>query len=104
MVLTEVEYDGIVGYGEGSMPPYLGESHETATAFLAKVDLGRFANPFELESILGAIDGLAPGDNDQRHRIADMAHAALRQHRPRRDREHPCGTTGRSRRLPPRTV
>ena len=62
VVLTEVEYDGLVGYGEGSMPPYLGESHETATAFLAKVDLGRFANPFELESILEAIDGLAPGN------------------------------------------
>jgi L-alanine-DL-glutamate epimerase-like enolase superfamily enzyme len=62
VVLTEVEYDGIVGYGEASMPPYLGESHETATAFLAKVDLGRFANPFDLESILEAVDGLAPGN------------------------------------------
>ena len=62
VVLTEIEYDGIVGYGEASMPPYLGESHDTATAFLSKVDLSRFANPFELESILAAIDGLAPGN------------------------------------------
>ena len=62
VVLTEIEYDGIVGYGEASMPPYLGESHDTATAFLSKVDLSRFANPFELESILEAIDGLAPGN------------------------------------------
>ena len=62
VVLTEIEYDGMVGYGEASMPPYLGESHDTATAFLSKVDLGRFANPFELESILEAIDGLAPGN------------------------------------------
>ena len=62
VVLTEVEYDGLVGYGEASMPPYLGESHETATAFLAKVDLGRFANPFELESILAAVDAVAPGN------------------------------------------
>ncbi|MGE5199565.1 MAG: dipeptide epimerase [Rhodospirillaceae bacterium] len=62
VVLTEIEYDGLVGYGEASMPPYLGESHETALAFLSKVDLGRFANPFELESILHAIDGLAPGN------------------------------------------
>jgi L-alanine-DL-glutamate epimerase-like enolase superfamily enzyme len=62
VVLTEVEYDGIVGYGEASMPPYLGESHDTAAAFLPKVDLGRFANPFELESILEAVDGLAPGN------------------------------------------
>jgi L-alanine-DL-glutamate epimerase-like enolase superfamily enzyme len=62
VVLTEIEYDGIVGYGEASMPPYLGESHETATAFLSKVDLGRFSNPFELETILGAIDAIAPGN------------------------------------------
>ena len=62
VVLTEIEYHGMVGYGEASMPPYLGESHDTATAFLSKVDLGQFANPFELESILGAIDGLAPGN------------------------------------------
>jgi L-alanine-DL-glutamate epimerase-like enolase superfamily enzyme len=62
VVLTEIEYDGFVGYGEASMPPYLGESHETATAFLSKVDLSRFSNPFELETILGAIDAIAPGN------------------------------------------
>ena len=62
VVLTEIEYDGFVGYGEASMPPYLGESHETATAFLSKVDLGAFSNPFELETILGAIDAIAPGN------------------------------------------
>jgi len=62
VVLTEIEFDGTVGFGEASMPPYLGESHDTAAAFLSKVDLGRFANPFELESILEAVDGLAPGN------------------------------------------
>jgi L-alanine-DL-glutamate epimerase-like enolase superfamily enzyme len=62
VVLTEIEYDGTVGYGEASMPPYLGESHDTAAAFLSKVDLGRFANPFELETILEAVDAIAPGN------------------------------------------
>jgi L-alanine-DL-glutamate epimerase-like enolase superfamily enzyme len=62
VVLTEIEYDGVVGYGEASMPPYLGESHDTATAFLSKVDLGRFGNPFGLESILEAVDAIAPGN------------------------------------------
>ena len=62
VVLTEIDYDGVVGYGEASMPPYLGESHETATAFLAQVDLSRFANPFDLETILTAVDGIAPGN------------------------------------------
>lgn len=62
VVLTEIEYDGTVGYGEASMPPYLGESHATASAFLAKVDLGKYENPFELETILHDIDNIAPGN------------------------------------------
>jgi L-alanine-DL-glutamate epimerase-like enolase superfamily enzyme len=62
VVLTEIEYDGTIGYGEASMPPYLGESHQSATAFLAKVDLGKFENPFELETILEYVDNLAPGN------------------------------------------
>lgn len=62
VVLTEIEYDGTMGYGEASMPPYLGESHETASAFLSKVDLGKYENPFELETILKDVDSLAPGN------------------------------------------
>lgn len=62
VVLTEIAYDGITGYGEASMPPYLGESHESATAFLSKVDLSKYENPFELETILHDIDALAPGN------------------------------------------
>jgi L-alanine-DL-glutamate epimerase-like enolase superfamily enzyme len=62
VMLTEIELDGVVGYGECSMPPYLGESHETATAFLSKVDLSKYDNPFELETILSDVDALAPGN------------------------------------------
>lgn len=62
VVLTEVEYDGVTGYGEASMPPYLGESHDSVLAFLAKVDLGRFSSPFDLEAILADVDALAPGN------------------------------------------
>jgi L-alanine-DL-glutamate epimerase-like enolase superfamily enzyme len=62
VMLTEVEHDGVVGYGEASMPPYLGESHESAAAFLSKVDLNRFSNPFDLEEILAYVDSLAPGN------------------------------------------
>ena len=62
VVLTEIEYEGVTGYGEASMPPYLGESHESVQAFLSKVDLGKYKNPFELETILADIDALAPGN------------------------------------------
>ena len=58
VMLTEVEYNGIVGYGEASMPPYLGESQETATAFLSKINLEQFENPFELEKILSYVDSI----------------------------------------------
>ena len=62
VMLTEVEFDGIIGYGEASMPPYLGESHKTATEFLSKVDLSPFKDPFELEDIIHYIDSLAAGN------------------------------------------
>lgn len=57
-VLTQIEYDGHVGYGEASMPPYLGESQESVLAFLKKVDLSRFKDPFQLEEIMTYVDGL----------------------------------------------
>lgn len=56
VVLTQIEYEDIVGYGEASMPPYLGESHESVSKFLAKVDLSQFNDPFEMESILDYLD------------------------------------------------
>lgn len=59
-VLTQVEYDGLVGYGEASMPPYLGESQESVAAFLSKVDLSPFKDPLQLEEILQYVDQVMP--------------------------------------------
>jgi len=58
VVLTELEYEGVVGYGEASMPPYLGESQESVMAFLNKIDLSSFDSPFQTEGILHAVDAL----------------------------------------------
>ncbi len=58
VMLTEIEYDGVIGYGEASMPPYLGESQDTAKAFLSKVDLAQFNDPFEMEKILDYVDSI----------------------------------------------
>ena len=44
------------------MPPYLGETQDSCQAFLAKVDLAKYPNPFELETILADIDAIAPGN------------------------------------------
>ena len=62
-VQVEIEYEGVIGYGEASMPPYLGQSVASVTAFLSKVDLSQFQDPFCLEDILSYIDRLSPGDN-----------------------------------------
>lgn len=62
VVLTEIEYNGIIGYGEASMPPYLGESHETVLKFLSKLNLSAFDDPFEMENILNYVDHLEPGN------------------------------------------
>ena len=61
-ILTEIEYDGVIGYGEASMPPYLGESQESAAAFLSRIDLSKYENPFELETILDDIDAITTGN------------------------------------------
>ncbi len=63
VMMVEVENDGIIGYGEASMPPYLGESHETAKAFLSKVDLKKYDNPTTFEDVLKDIDAIAPGNH-----------------------------------------
>ncbi|MBK7867132.1 MAG: dipeptide epimerase [Ignavibacteriales bacterium] len=62
VMLTEIQYGDMVGYGEASMPPYLGESHETATAFLSKVNLGQFNDPFKLEEIIDYLDTIDTGN------------------------------------------
>ncbi len=62
-VQVEIEYDGFIGYGEASMPPYLGQSVETVTAFLQKVDLEQFSDPFQIDDILAYVDSLSEGDS-----------------------------------------
>ncbi|MBR7004662.1 MAG: dipeptide epimerase [Bacteroidales bacterium] len=61
-VQVRIEYDGFTGYGEASMPPYLGQSVETVSAFLRKVNLEQFRDPFRIDEILSYVDGLCEGD------------------------------------------
>jgi len=66
-VQVEIDYDGITGYGEASMPPYLQKelgTLESVTAFLKQVQdkIGDFPDPFRLEEILAYVDGLSEGN------------------------------------------
>ena len=45
------------------MPPYLGQSVESVTGFLKRVNLKQFADPFCLDDILTYVDSLSPGDS-----------------------------------------
>lgn len=59
VVLTKLEYDGLVGYGEASLPPYLGETQASVIEFLKKVDLSSFSDPTQMEEILEYVDSIA---------------------------------------------
>lgn len=62
-VQVRIDYDGYTGYGEASMPPYLGQTVESVCSFLKKVDLEQFPDPFCLDDILTYIDSLSDGDS-----------------------------------------
>lgn len=61
-MLVKLEWEGYTGYGEASMPPYLGESIETATKFYKALKISQFSNPFLLDEILTYVDETAPGN------------------------------------------
>jgi L-alanine-DL-glutamate epimerase-like enolase superfamily enzyme len=71
-MMVELELDGITGYGEAAMPPYLGESQESAGKFLGLFDANAITDPFQLEEILPRIDALAP-DNTAAKAALDIA-------------------------------
>lgn len=71
-VQVKLELDGFVGYGEASMPPYLGESVDSVTSFLSKLDLSQFADPFRIEDIHDYMDSVAP-DNRAAKASIDIA-------------------------------
>lgn len=62
VMLVEIEYEGITGFGEASMPPYLGESHQTAANFLSNVNLAQFNDPFRMNDILEYVDDIEEGN------------------------------------------
>lgn len=64
VMIVKLEQDGIVAYGEASMPPYLGESHESVTAFLKKAAsvLEPVQALFDVPLLIKSIDKLARGN------------------------------------------
>lgn len=71
-VQVSITIDSITGYGEASMPPYLGETVESVTAFLAKINPEKLADPFAMEAIHAYMDSIAP-DNRAAKAAVDIA-------------------------------
>jgi len=61
IMLIRLTYENVVGYGEASMVPYMGESIESAIAFLNKVEWNRFTFPFSFEEIIDYLDSVEKG-------------------------------------------
>jgi L-Ala-D/L-Glu epimerase len=62
VVLTQIEHEGVIGYGEASLPPYLPETQESVFRFLEKVNLSAFSDPLQLEEICEYLHGLEGGN------------------------------------------
>ena len=65
IIYTKVEWNGLTGYGEAALPPYLGETQNSVIEFLRKANsvLKNYSLPFSLEEIITGIDALAPNNN-----------------------------------------
>ncbi len=63
IVIVKLEHHGETGYGEASMPPYLGESQDSVISFLSKINFLKLQDPFNTEEILRYIDQLQTGNN-----------------------------------------
>jgi len=61
VMLIKLTYQGVDGYGEASMVPYMGESLESAAAFLDKIDWKRFAYPFNFREVIAYLDDIESG-------------------------------------------
>jgi L-alanine-DL-glutamate epimerase-like enolase superfamily enzyme len=62
VLIVLLEHDGIVGYGEAAPSSRYGETSDTVKAFLGRVQLEWFDNPFQLESILSQVDSISEGN------------------------------------------
>lgn len=62
VVFVELEHEGIIGVGEAAPSRRYGEDIETVEAFLKKVDLSTFQDPFQIENVLQYVDSLVQGN------------------------------------------
>jgi L-Ala-D/L-Glu epimerase len=62
VVMTELDHEGIIGYGVASPNVRYQENSDTVVKFLNSIDLTKFKEPFEYNAIFDYIDNLTVGD------------------------------------------
>jgi L-alanine-DL-glutamate epimerase-like enolase superfamily enzyme len=73
-VMVELEEDGLTGYGEASLPPYLPEDQKSVIEFLKKVNLSSFKIPEDINPILDYVDNLYERNNSAKAAIDIALH------------------------------
>lgn len=74
VVMTEIEHEGIIGYGEASPSTRYNETSESVMAFLGKVDLAQFEDPMNLDKILRYIESVELGNSSAKASIDIALH------------------------------
>jgi L-Ala-D/L-Glu epimerase len=82
VVLTQITLGDFTGFGEASMPPYLGESHASVCAFLAlaqqkiisKIKDSSALQNIDCQSIMRRVDKLADGNKAAKAAIDTALH------------------------------
>lgn len=76
IVLIKIIHEGFTGFGEASLPPYLGETQESIIDFLARIDLSGYRLPLDIQKIMQDLD-LQPGHTPAKAAIDIALHDLL---------------------------
>lgn len=62
-IMVEIEHNGLIGYGEASLPPYLEENQDSVINFLKNIHLDKYADISDINLLLANVDNSVPGNN-----------------------------------------
>jgi L-Ala-D/L-Glu epimerase len=71
-VFTEISENGLTGYGEATLPPYLYDTQESVMKFLAGLKLKDFSLSAGIDPVLSYLGSLPPGNHPAKAAV-DMA-------------------------------
>lgn len=76
-IIVELEHDGLIGFGEASLPPYLVEDQSSVISFLSKINFNQFNNPERIDLILDYIDHIEKGNTAAKAAVDIALHDLL---------------------------